>query len=77
MNQIIIEITWFTAVNKINNDESSKMQILLKIIAKTVLNAATHGAKTFRVTWVGSMIIWITTTLFQGSQGRSSIGYYK
>ena len=38
MNQIIIEITWLTAVNKINNDESSKMQILLKIIAETVLN---------------------------------------
>ena len=75
MNQIIIEITWLTAVNKINNDESSKMQILLKIIAKTVLNTATHSAKTFRVTWIGSMIIWITTTLLQGSHGRGSIGY--
>ena len=66
MNQISIEITWLTAVNKINNDESSKMHTLFNMIAKVILKAATHSAKTFRVTRIGSVIIWVTATLFKG-----------
>ena len=73
MNQIIIEITWLTEVNKSNNDESSKCK-LLNIIAKIILNAATHSAKTFRVTWIGSVIIRITATLIKGLSDVVDIG---
>ena len=74
MNQIIIEITWLTAVNKINNDESSKMHTLFNMIVKMILQAATHSAKTFRVTWIGSVIIRITATLLKGLSYVVDIG---
>ena len=52
------------------------MQTLLNIIAKFILNAATHSAKTFRVTWISSVIIRITATLLKGLLDVVDIGMW-